>query len=85
MPAIGLAQHSMPGVAVNKSLAVVLLACTPALSACSTKPTNAQVGATAGAVIGGVVGSALTGSTAGTVVGAGAGAAVGHEIGKRIQ
>jgi len=56
------------------------------LVACSTSPTNKQVGATAGAVVGGVVGSALTGgSTVGTVAGAGAGAAVGYEIGKRIK
>jgi len=71
---------------MNKRLiAAVMATGALTLGACSTTPTNAQVGATAGAVIGGVVGSALTGSTAGTVVGAGAGAAVGHEIGKRIK
>jgi osmotically inducible lipoprotein OsmB len=71
---------------MNKRLiAAVMATGALALGACSTTPTNAQVGATAGAVVGGVVGSALTGSTAGTVVGAGAGAAVGHEIGKRIK
>jgi len=71
---------------MNKGLITAVMATsTLMLGACSTTPTNAQVGATAGAVIGGVVGSALTGSTAGTVVGAGAGAAVGHEIGKRIK
>ena len=63
-------------------LAIVMLG----LAACSTSPTNKQVGATAGAVVGGVVGSALTGgSTVGTVAGAGAGAAVGYEIGRRIK
>jgi osmotically inducible lipoprotein OsmB len=65
---------------------ILLVGAMLSLTACSTTPTNKQVGATAGAVVGGVVGSALTGgSTAGTVAGAGAGAAVGYEIGKRIK
>ena len=68
---------------MNRTIRVLLLTSLLGVSACSTPPTNKQVGATAGAVIGGVVGSALTGgSTAGTVAGAGAGAAVGYEIGK---
>ena len=57
-----------------------------ALGACSSNPSNAQIGAATGAVVGGVMGSALTGgSTIGTVGGAGAGAAAGYEIGKRVK
>jgi len=69
----------------NRLITAAMVTGALALSACSSTPTNAQVGATAGAVVGGVVGSALTGSTAGTVIGAGAGAAAGHEIGKRVK
>jgi osmotically inducible lipoprotein OsmB len=76
----------MQGEGMNRTIRVLLLTSLLGVSACSTPPTNKQVGATAGAVIGGVVGSALTGgSTAGTVAGAGAGAAVGYEIGKRVK
>ncbi len=53
-----------------------------ALGACSTNPTNAQIGTGAGAVIGGVAGNAIGGGTLGTVGGAAAGALIGNELGK---
>ncbi|NMM77403.1 osmotically inducible lipoprotein OsmB [Acidovorax sp. SRB_14] len=54
-----------------------------ALGACSSNPTNAQIGTGAGAVIGGVAGNAIGGgSTLGTVGGAAAGALIGNELGK---
>lgn len=51
------------------------------LGACSSNPTNAQVGTGVGAVVGGVAGNALFG-TAGAVAGAAGGALIGHEIGE---
>ena len=51
------------------------------LGACSSKPTNAQIGTGAGAVVGGVAGNALFG-TAGAIAGAAGGALVGHELGE---
>lgn len=59
-----------------------LCAATMGLGACSSNPTNAQVGTGAGAVIGGVAGSAIFGGTLGTVGGAAAGALIGHEVGE---
>ena len=53
-----------------------------ALGACSTNPTNAQIGTGAGAVLGGVAGDAVFGNTLGTVGGAAAGALIGNELGK---
>ena len=46
------------------------------LGACSSNPTNAQIGTGAGAVVGGVAG------TAGAIAGAAGGALVGHELGE---
>lgn len=57
------------------------LTATLALGACSSNPTNAQIGTGAGAVIGGVAGNAVLG-TAGAVGGAAAGALIGHELGE---
>ncbi len=54
------------------------------LSACSSNPTNAQIGTGVGAVAGGLAGSAL-GGTGATVIGAGAGALLGNEVGKRTE
>ncbi len=51
------------------------------LGACSSNPTNAQIGTGAGAVVGGVAGNALFG-TAGAIAGAAGGALVGHELGE---
>lgn len=51
------------------------------LGACSSNPTNAQIGTGAGAVVGGVAGNALFG-TAGAVAGAAGGALIGHELGE---
>ena len=51
------------------------------LGACSSNPTNAQLGTGAGAVVGGVAGNALFG-TAGAIAGAAGGALVGHELGE---
>jgi osmotically inducible lipoprotein OsmB len=74
------------GAGMQRYSRILLVGAMLALTACSSSPTNKQVGATAGAVIGGVVGSAMTGgSTVGTVAAAGAGVAVGYEIGKRIK
>lgn len=57
------------------------LAATLGLGACSSNPTNAQVGTGVGAVAGGLAGNALFG-TAGAVAGAAGGALVGHELGE---
>ncbi len=64
---------------------LIAASCTAALSlgACSSSPTNAQVGTGTGAVLGGVAGNAIFGGTLGTVGGAAAGAVVGNEVGKR--
>ena len=51
------------------------------LGACSSNPTNAQIGTGAGAVVGGGAGNALVG-TAGAIAGAAGGALVGHELGE---
>ena len=51
------------------------------LGACSSNPTNAQVGTGVGAVAGGVVGNALLG-TPGAIAGAVGGGLVGHELGE---
>ena len=63
---------------------LIAASCTAALSlgACSSNPTNAQIGTGAGAVLGGVPGNAIFGGTLGTVGGAAAGAVVGNEVGK---
>ena len=63
---------------------LIAASCTAALSlgACSSNPTNAQIGTGAGAVLGGVAGNAVFGGTLGTVGGAAAGAVVGNEVGK---
>ena len=63
---------------------LIAASCTAALSlgACSSNPTNAQIGTGAGAVLGGVAGNAIFGGTLGTVGGAAAGAVVGNEVGK---
>ena len=52
------------------------------LGACSSNPTNAQVGTGVGAVAGGVVGNAVLGGGIGTIGGAAAGALIGHELGE---
>lgn len=51
------------------------------LGACSSNPTNAQVGTGLGAVAGGVVGNAILG-TPGAIAGAVGGGLVGHELGE---
>ena len=58
--------------------------CAAALSlgACSSNPSNAQIGTGAGAVLGGVAGNAILGGTLGTVGGAAAGALIGNKIGE---
>lgn len=83
----GQAHYSQKGKGMKKlTAAASILVVSLALGACSSNPSNAQVGAATGAVVGGVMGSALTGgSTWGTVGGAGAGAAAGYEIGKRMK
>ena len=52
------------------------------LGACSSNPTNAQIGTGVGAVAGGVLGSAV-GGTAATIGGAAIGGLIGNEVGKR--
>ena len=52
------------------------------LGACSSNPSNSQIGTGAGAVIGGVAGNAVLGGTLGTVGGAAAGALIGNKIGE---
>lgn len=54
-----------------------------ALGACSSPPTNRQIGTAAGAVVGGAAGHAIGGGALGTVGGAAAGALIGNEIGGR--
>ena len=63
---------------------LIAASCTAALSlgACSSNPSNAQIGTGAGAVLGGVAGNAIFGGTLGTVGGAAPGAVVGNEVGK---
>jgi osmotically inducible lipoprotein OsmB len=51
------------------------------LGACSSNPTNAQIGTGVGAVVGGVAANALLG-TGGAIAGAAGGALVGHELGE---
>ncbi len=51
------------------------------LGACSSSPTNAQVGTGVGAVAGGLVGNAVLG-TPGAIAGAVGGGLVGHELGE---
>ncbi len=51
------------------------------LGACSSNPTNAQIGTGVGAVVGGVAGNALLG-TGGAIAGAAGGALIGHELGE---
>ncbi len=57
------------------------LAATLGLGACSSNPTNAQVGTGVGAVAGGLVGNAILG-TPGAIAGAVGGGLVGHELGE---
>ena len=63
---------------------LIATSCTAALSlgACSSNPTNAQIGTGAGAAVGGLAGNAIFGGTLGTVGGAAAGALIGNEVGK---
>jgi osmotically inducible lipoprotein OsmB len=56
-----------------------------ALSACSSTPTNAQIGTGVGAVAGGVLGDAVFGSTLGTIGGAAAGAYFGNKVGDNMD
>ncbi len=51
------------------------------LGACSSNPTNAQIGTGVGAVAGGVVGNAVLG-TPGAIAGAVGGGLIGHEVGE---
>lgn len=51
------------------------------LGACSSNPTNAQIGTGVGAVAGGLVGNAVLG-TPGAIAGAVGGGLVGHELGE---
>ncbi|MGP1628679.1 MAG: osmotically inducible lipoprotein OsmB [Giesbergeria sp.] len=51
------------------------------LGACSSNPTNAQVGTGVGAVVGGLAGNAVLG-TGGAIAGAAGGALIGHELGE---
>lgn len=51
------------------------------LGACSSNPTNAQVGTGVGAVAGGLIGNAVLG-TPGAIAGAVGGGLVGHEVGE---
>lgn len=54
------------------------------VAACSSNPTNAEIGTGVGAAAGGALGNAATGGSAvGTIGGAAAGAVVGHEIGEK--
>ena len=64
-------------------LSTAAVAALMGLGACSTNPTNAQIGTGVGAVAGGLVGNAVFGSTLGTVGGAAAGALIGNEVGKK--
>lgn len=63
---------------------LIATSCAAALSlgACSSSPTNSQIGTGAGAVIGGVAGNAVLGGTLGTLGGAAAGALIGNKIGE---
>lgn len=72
---------------MKKSVFVITmaLAATLSLGACSTRPTNAQIGTGVGAVAGGAVGHVLFGSLLGTVGGAAAGAILGNEVGRRTR
>lgn len=64
---------------------LALLACAALLAACSSTPTNQQVGTAVGAVGGGAVGNVIFGGTAATIGGAAVGAVVGSEVGKRTR
>ena len=67
-----------------KSLTLVIatsIAAALSLGACSSNPSNAQIGTGVGAVAGGVVGNAILG-TPGAVAGAIGGGLVGHELGE---
>lgn len=55
------------------------------LGACSSNPTNAQIGTGVGAVAGGVLGDAVFGSTLGTIGGAAAGAYFGNQVGDNMD
>ena len=55
------------------------------LTACSSNPTNAQIGTGVGAVAGGVLGDAVFGSTLGTIGGAAAGAYFGNQVGDNMD
>ncbi len=66
------------------TLGTVVLAVS-GLSACTTNPTNAQIGTGVGAVAGGVLGDAVFGSTLGTIGGAAAGAYFGNQVGGTID
>lgn len=68
---------------MNSRTLVLATALTAALGlgACSSNPTNAQVGTGVGAVAGGLVGNAILG-TPGAIAGAVGGGLVGHEVGE---
>lgn len=66
------------------TIASVVLAVS-GLSACSSNPTNAQLGTGIGAVAGGVLGDAVFGSTLGTIGGAAAGAYFGNQVGDNMD
>lgn len=68
---------------MNSRTLVLATALTAALGlgACSSNPTNAQVGTGVGAVAGGLVGNAILG-TPGAIAGAVGGGLVGHELGE---
>ena len=66
------------------TIASVVLAAS-GLSACSSNPTNAQIGTGVGAVAGGVLGDAVFGSTLGTIGGAAAGAYFGNQVGDNMD
>ena len=69
---------------ITITVASVVLA-VASLSACSSNPTNAQIGTGVGAVAGGVLGDAVFGSTLGTIGGAAAGAYFGNQVGDTMD
>lgn len=69
---------------MTRSTLTAIIALSLGLAACSTNPTNEQIGTGVGAAVGGVAGHAITGGSAiGTIGGAAAGALIGREIGEK--